>query len=185
MKQTLTLPILKFKKDKSFGILKGLGYKFQRMYASNYMSWWKTTDEEGYGDEIIVWKKNNLVELASVFSLSGLLALYLRDVDYEKESECLELKNCTGELEKSDSWLNVVVNMKTCEMERYDFDKHEFNGYELRLVGVPKEEITEKRREFNKTYRKKTFNKDYVDMVKDMWEEGFVEIINEERTRTI
>ncbi|RLI45872.1 hypothetical protein DRO61_09950, partial [Candidatus Bathyarchaeota archaeon] len=101
MKKTFTLPILKFKEDKSFGILKDLGYKFQRMYASNYMSWWKTPDEEGYGNQIIVWKKGNNVELVDLYSLSGLLALYLRDVDYEKEKDFLDLKG----FDKSDSWL--------------------------------------------------------------------------------
>jgi hypothetical protein len=183
MKNTFTLPILKFKKDKSFSILKGLGYKFQRMYASNYMSWWKTPDDEDYGDQIIVWKKNNLVELADVFSLSGILALYLRDVNYDEEKDFLSLKG----FEDSDSWLNVVINMKTCKIEKYDFDKHDscMVSSEMRHAGVPKEEIKEKMKEFNKTYHRKVFNEDYVKMVKDMWKDDFVEIINEERTRRI
>ncbi len=187
MKETFTLPILKFKKDKSFSILKGLGYKFQRMYASNYMSWWKTPNEEEYGDHIIVWKKNNDVELVDLYSLSGLVALYLRDLDYEKESESLSLKNCTGGFDKSDSWINVVINMKTCEIERYEFEKHDapMVSHELRYAGFSKEEIKEKMREFHNTYRTKVFKEEYVNMVKDMWKDGFVEIVNQERTRTI
>ncbi len=181
MNKTFTLPILKFKKDKSFGILKGLGYKFQRMYASNYMSWYKTPDEEGYGDQIIVWKKSNNVELADLHSLSGILALYLRDVDYEKEKDFLDLKG----FDKSDSWLNVVVNMDTCEIEEYDFEKHEFDSFGLRHAGVPDEEIKKKIKEFNKTYYKKVFNEDYVNLIKEMWNDGYVEIVNEERTRMI
>ena len=185
MSKTFTLPILKFKKDKSFSILKGLGYKFQRMYASNYMSWWKTANDEKYGDQIIVWKKNNLVELVDLYSLSGIFALYLKDVDYEKESEVLSLKNCTGGFDKSDSWLNVVVNIKTCEIEEYDFEKHDAGmiSSELRYAGMPKEEIKVKMREFHNTYYVKVLNEEYVNMVKDMWNDGFVEIVNQERTR--
>ena len=187
MEKTFTLPILKFKKDKSFSILKGLGYKFQRMYANNYMSWYKTPDKEGYGDAITVWKKNNNIELSDLYSLSGLVALYLRDLDYEKESEFLDLKNCTGGFDKSDSWLNVVVNMKTCEIEEYDFEKHDSGmiSSELRYVGMPKEEIKVKMREFHNTYYVKVLNEEYVNMVKNMWNDGFVEIVSQERTREI
>ena len=130
-----------------------------------------------------MWKKNNDVELVDLYSLSGLLALYLRDLDYEKEKEFLDLKG----FDKSDSWINVVINMKTCEIEKYEFEKHDSPMVvsELRYAGFSKEEIKEKMREFHNTYCYKVFNEEYVNMVKDMWNDGFVEIVNQERTRKI
>ena len=40
-------------------------------------------------------------------------------------------------------------------------------------------------REFNRTYYIKTLNEDYVKMVKEMWNDGYVEVVNEERTRRV
>jgi len=178
-----TIPILKFKKGLSYSILKEHGYKFQPMYASNYMTWWKTVNDEEHGDHIIIWRKGNNVELVDLHGLSGLFAEHLRDIEYDKEKTTFE---ALGKLFRGISILELALNTETMEFEEYDYEKHDFSNvfYHMRNeLKCSEEEIKEASKVFRKKYVIKRFCHDYVKMVKQMWQDGYVETILEKRKK--
>tara|TARA_R110002020_G_scaffold457122_2_gene673930 strand:+ start:1203 stop:1736 length:534 start_codon:yes stop_codon:yes gene_type:complete len=170
--EIVTLPMLRFKKGLSFSILKPLGYEFQKLYAANYMQWCIRPDGEKYGDAIRVWKKGRSVELQSLFELSGYFAEYIRDLDWREDSN-------------RGRWVNVVFNQDTYEFEKYDRKIHESTELVFNMMQEKKsdEEIEEACAKHTSKYIQKVYRKPFVDLVKKMWADGYVEIIHEEKSR--
>lgn len=173
--EQVIMPILHFKKGISFSILKPLGYEFQKLYASNYMQWCLKPEGEPYGSTIRVWKMGRAVELQDLFELSGYFAEYIRDLDWAEEAT-------TG---YSSHFLNVVFNQDTYEFEKYDRKKHDSTSlvYDMMQEKKSDEEIEAACAEHDSRYIQKVYHKPYVDLVKKMWTDGYVELIQEEKTR--
>ena len=76
--------LLKFKGK--YGELKNHGYKFQKMYASDYLCWHKKVSEFS-SNAIWIWKKGSEVEIRDLYEYSGIVAEYIRDLNFDKMKE--------------------------------------------------------------------------------------------------
>ncbi|MFA5312356.1 MAG: hypothetical protein WC375_03425 [Methanomassiliicoccales archaeon] len=95
-----------------FADLKTIGYKFQHMYANNYMCWTKHADPEGYGDTVWIWKKGRDVEFNDINSLTYLLIEQIK----ADGGQSLWIKKVGN--------ARYAINMNTRIIEPYSYEKH-------------------------------------------------------------
>ncbi|PLS19159.1 hypothetical protein CVD28_01755 [Bacillus sp. M6-12] len=77
-----------------------MGYKFSKLYASNYICYHK--------DELWIWKKGKELEIADFYSRSHVVLQYLIDHDFVVPNE----------------YNLVVLNQETSQIEDYERTKH-------------------------------------------------------------
>ena len=143
MKKTKTIELYLFVGD--WKKLKPLGYKFQKLYAANYICYHK--GNEYSTEEIWIWKKGKDIQCSTLNALeTSFLIKYLMDKNFILE----------------DKYPRFAFNTKTETLEEYDFRKHEIIGkYGL---NVSDEEI----KRHNNEYRIFGCSQEIIEMIKEL-----------------
>jgi hypothetical protein len=162
-----------------YGELKKHGYVFQRLYAHNYMQWCR---EASAGKTVRVWKRGNEVEVNDFFHNSAAVAEYVRDHDPQTFPSVFG-----GTYQE---W-HLAINQKTGEVEPHVYEKHDHIPYimrdrdddmwervtdECKAAMIP--DMTSE--EHRKTYREAIVTVEQGDVIRELFELGWVEVVEEE-----
>lgn len=144
-----------------FKDLKKNGFKFQRLFANNYMEW-NFDNGEKYGPHRIwIWRHlGGYVEINDLYSLSKAVAKVLCTPE-----QLEQYLNTFTLMEETFSYYKFIVDRKTGECIRFNRDLHEsifIFGHRLKEEGIH-EEINKWHETFNEQYRVVNFNtKDWI-----------------------
>lgn len=134
-----------------------LGYKFQRLYARNYICYSKGQID----NRIWIWKKGKDIELSGV----------------NNKDTCLIMKYLIDNNFKSpDNYDMLVINRETSSIEEFDFDKHDIMFvYEREQL---KKLTKEDRQNFYDKFKKVLINEDIIKILKELYDNNLIEMSN-------
>jgi hypothetical protein len=164
------------------------GYKFQRMYAANYMCWYLDVDGEYSGNTIWIWKRGADVVFRDYHSFSGLLGEFL--VNNEPNEMPLPV---FGEQEP---YWHFVIDRDDCKILATDFDDkstvYSSTMYFMRDEGGKdwedvRQDVKDRMlpdlsyEDFCKRYRRDTIRLKFGKAIRKLMESRMVKIVEEER----
>lgn len=136
--------------------LKPLGYKFQRLFANNYICY--------HQEELWIWKKGQELEIADCYDDSCLILKYLIDNNFK--------------LPKFNTFVTHRIE-KTCE--EVNFRKHSFTSILLDLKSkgqtLTDEEMENMSEEHSKKYKETTLSEKTMLLLKELYEKNMIQIV--------
>lgn len=145
--------------------LQDMGYKFQKLFARNYMQWCKHVDPEGYGHCIRVWKKGGGdVEFDDLYDRSHLVL------------EAIRTNNMVKTEFMGSTWYAFAINKKNDTITPWDSKIH--SDYAMlinkKLVNekmdqiCSDEEYKQALKEYYDTWREYCINPEFVAIIKEL-----------------
>jgi len=162
-----------------YGELKNHGYKFCRLFAGNYMTWFKKTGGEYSSNNIWIFKKGADVEFKDFYHMSGLVGEFVRDNDPIKPFPTCKL-----------CWRIVIDNDGAVFAneggDRYNsmsyFSRDENNKYYQETPQEEKDQMIPDMNyeEFSKRFRTDMISLEFGNAMRELMNSGMVEIQDEE-----
>lgn len=152
-----------------FKDLKPMGYKFQKMYASNYNCWHKHTDPKGFGESIWVWQRGREVDFNSLGIYSYIVleeVVFKNRIGYTIDrggSDTIPVRH-------------FILDKRNLELNDYRFEDTLMYKFAL-SNSISTDPTDEDCKEYHSRFQEIIIQDLFVDMIKELTDKNMIEIV--------